>query len=342
MPSRVRPARGPGASAREKPHEAGVCASSVAYPVWQEACSPFFGSQVQSLKAVVLAGGMGRRLQGLARRLTGRSVPKQFCAFADRVSLLQATIDRTALLVPPADTIVVVGTNQRPTAREQLRGRPGITILAQPNDRGTGAAVVLPLVHLLAGDPAVVVLVTPSDHGVRNALEFVRGVVEAWRAVDSGIAEVVLLGIEAAEPRSDYGWITPGEELGQGIRRVAAFREKPPPRGAHALHRAGAYWNTMVLVARGRALLELFRRARPDLVALFEPLGTLPEPQRSVRLRQAYGTVESCDLSREILAAAEGLAVCRWSRRLGWCDLGTPQRVLTWLGKAEPPLVTEA
>lgn len=60
------------------------------------------------LWAVILAGGEGKRLEPFTRALYGYCVPKQFAVLSGHRSLLQATVERIAPLVPHERMLVVV------------------------------------------------------------------------------------------------------------------------------------------------------------------------------------------------------------------------------------------
>ena len=64
-------------------------------------------TQAQNRWAIILAGGEGKRLRSLTRRL-GYDVPKQFCPLLEQETLLQLTLRRVALAVDPAQTLTVV------------------------------------------------------------------------------------------------------------------------------------------------------------------------------------------------------------------------------------------
>jgi len=279
---------------------------------------------------LVLAGGSGRRLQGITRRVTGRDTPKQYCRFGGR-SLLQETLRRLASLT--SGSTVVVDRAWFPTARNQVRGFADVTVVAQPGDRGTGTGLLLPLALLLGEEQRAHVVMTPADHAVADEAIFTEGVRSALRAVVRGDAGIVLCGVDASAARSDFGWIVPGAPLAPGLRRVAGFVEKPPPERARELLDRGALWNTMVLVAEGRALLDAFRALRPEMVRFFEHVAHLAPDRRREWLRRCYGLIRPCDFSRDVLEATPGLAVWAWPAELGWSDLGTPDRLIAWLGR---------
>jgi mannose-1-phosphate guanylyltransferase len=276
------------------------------------------------LLCVVLAGGFGRRLEAFVRAYDGEPVPKQFCRFGRAKSLLELTLDRVAPLGCAA-TAVVVDRSLADRAARDVAGRP-VRLVPQPCDRGTAAGVVLPLAHLLAERPDATVLVTPSDHGYRDPSAFAETVREVRRAVDRGTAGMAVLGAAAEAPNDDYGWIVPGAPLGAGLRRVARFAEKPAPEEARELFASAALWNTMVVVARGPVLLGACRRAAPAATRAIE------EAVLGGDVERAYDGLPPADFSRDVLGGAGDLAVARLPEDAGWTDLGTPERLLRWLG----------
>lgn len=292
---------------------------------------------------VVLAGGSGLRLADFVRRREGNGLPKQFCSFGHECSLLQQTVERTRPLIADENVVVVVDRSHADRAMTELQRFPGARIVAQPCNRGTAPGVLLPVSHILWRHPDAVVLVAPSDHGIRDGRVFRRAIWSAVRAVRGGVADPVVFGAEASSPRSDYGWIVPGEGLGRGLSNVAAFVEKPPAERARELLAAGALWNTMLLVARAGTLQRLYRRLLPRLAATLEAAGGLRGSDRAAFLRRRYARITPSDFSRDVLQRAPGLSVKRLPAEVGWTDVGTPERMTAWLEGAghgvTPPVV---
>lgn len=288
------------------------------------------GARSAALHALVLAGGFGRRLEPLARRLFGEAIPKQFCRFGDGRSLLQRTIDRIAPLVPPERVTVVVDRTQAPRAARQLAGFRGLRRVEQPCSRGTAAGVLLPLLDLLGRDPAATVLLTPSDHGIADPSAFLATVHAAQRAVAADPGRIVLVGAEPEAVRSDYGWIVRADRGGP-VDAAERFVEKPPEEEAAALHASGrALWNTMILVAKGRRLLGLLRDRQPRLCAEMEAL--LAARGRGARVSvEEYERLPVADFSADVVGAADALSVVALPLEAGWTDLGTEERLQEWL-----------
>jgi mannose-1-phosphate guanylyltransferase len=278
----------------------------------------------QALWNLVLAGGQGRRLCGVTQ-----GVPKQFWSPADGATMVEQTVSRLAELVPPTRTVSVIGPGQasylhRVRALETLG-----TILEQPADKGTGIAVLWGLSWIRAINPEALVIISPADHGIVSVSEFRDGVRVATTAVSSGREAVILFGVSPASPAQDYGWIVP-EPAADAVdrrlfRRVYKFAEKPGADEACRLMALGALWNTMVMVGRVSALINLFSRYAPIVTNAAEAVG-LSDDDAAAR----FMTWPVIDLSHDVLSGADNLSAYAWRPVLGWCDLGTEERLREW------------
>src|SRR5574341_1084165 len=94
--------------------------------------------------AIVLAAGDGTRL----RELTG-DVPKQFCRLAGERSLLALALARAGRVAARERTLVVVAERHRRWWAGELAGHPAENVLVQPENRGTAAGILLPLLAAL-------------------------------------------------------------------------------------------------------------------------------------------------------------------------------------------------
>lgn len=283
---------------------------------------------------VILAGGNGRRLAAV----TG-GVPKQFWAPRGGRTLLEHTADRMASLAPPRRTITVVSSSQRRYA-DAIGQRTALgRLVYQIGDRGTAAGILRGLTEIEADGDAVVVL-TPSDHGIARPGVFLQGIREAAREARSGRAGAIVLAVAPKSAACDFGWIVPdgdGATLGERFRRIERFVEKPPPALAATLFGAGAVWNTMVMVARLDALLDLYRTHLPVLADVFRRARQLPGHRRDEFLTNHYQELPHTDFSRDLLTPARGLQLYVWPESLGWADLGTPDRLDDWMKASSVP-----
>jgi mannose-1-phosphate guanylyltransferase len=289
-------------------------------------------SENGSLWAIVLAGGEGVRLRALTRRLYGDDRPKQYAALVGARSLLRQTLDRVGLLIPPERTVVVTLASHARYVEAELRGAPKPHVLAQPYDRGTAAGVLLPAHWIRVRDPEATVVIFPSDHFVLEESAFMCHVAELARSARRRPEPMVVLGAQATEPESEYGWIEPGETVAWTPRgplpRIRRFQEKPPQAVADVLFQDGGLWNMFVFAARVTALIEAGHHCVPLLhdrltrMDLF--LGARHEPWA---IRQAYLFAPTANFSRSVLEFGSLPLVVSKVPTLTWCDLGTPERV---------------
>jgi mannose-1-phosphate guanylyltransferase len=296
-------------------------------------------NSAENLWAVVLAAGRGSRLASVTRSLCGRELPKQFVALTSARTLLQETMDRIAPLIPPERTVVVVSETHDEIARAQLRDYPGVEIVRQPLDRGTGPGVLLPLAHVLARAPHAPVAIFPSDHHVHRPAPFLEAIKRALRLVERTPTGVALLGVAAERPASDLGWIVPGDRIGPvGGARVQQFVEKPATERAMTLLQAGALWNTMVVVGSVGGLWRMGRRHMPEQArALERYVHHIGRPEALEILSRLYEDMNAADFSRQVLQTSPGLSVVPVIDS-GWFDCGTPDRLFEWLrATADPP-----
>jgi mannose-1-phosphate guanylyltransferase len=283
---------------------------------------------LSDLWAILLAGGAGRRLTAL----TG-GIPKQFWAFRDGPTLIEDTARRIAPLAPANRRVTVVdATHDRYVLSLRYQMALG-NVVYQPADRGTAAGVLLGLTTVLAAEAEAIVLITPSDHGVRDVEEFQRGILSAMALIRSGRRDNVLFGFEPAGPSVDYGWITPdppGNRSRSLFTRVGRFSEKPGPEEAEQLYAGGSVWNTMVLVARARTLFAECERCLPHVAPIYSAALREPAHTRRRHFERHYRSLQNADFSRDVTALARDLGLYVWPRRMGWSDLGTPERLREW------------
>jgi len=283
--------------------------------------------------AVILAGGEGVRLRSMTRSIAGDDRPKQFCALVGPDSLVTETRRRTGLAVPAHRTLMVVNRAHERFYTPLLADLRSPALLAQPENRGTGPAILYALLVLAARQAAGDrVAFFPSDHFVSDDAAFMAQVEHAFEGSARRPDLVTLLGIAPDHPEPGYGWIELGEPVagvGSGLRRVRRFWEKPAPADAERFRAQGWLWNSFVMVGRVSTTLALVRLAAPDLFQSFADvvpaLGTIGELPALERLYLGLPTV---DFSRQVLASRPDALAVLPVRGVHWNDLGDPERVM--------------
>jgi len=289
------------------------------------------------LWAVVLAGGDGRRVASLTTGEDGRPVPKQYCSFGGRKSMIRWAFARALGVVPRHRILFVVAEQHRRCWERDLADVAADNILVQPRNRGTAAGVLLAAVDVLfRRDPKARLLILPSDHFVADEDILRDALVAALRTRGPRNRPILLLGMTPELCAPDYGWIVPA---GDGaMASVAQFVEKPDLDVALALMRRGALVNSFMIVAQASALLRACELTVPDLAHAFVAREAAGAAARS--LTDFYGDLPGADLSRDVLTKSAGsLAVVRIPA-CGWSDLGTPARLHAY--QSRQPVIARA
>ncbi|WP_334178349.1 mannose-1-phosphate guanylyltransferase/mannose-6-phosphate isomerase [Pseudoxanthomonas sp.] len=212
------------------------------------------------LQPVLLSGGSGTRLWPLSRE----AYPKQFLPLAGDDTMVQATWRRVAAIADLAP-LVVANEEHRFLVAEQLRqvGAPEPAILLEPVGRNTAPAIAAAALQAMADGADPLLLVLPSDHVVRDDAGFRRAVHEASAAAEAGA--LVTFGIVPDAPETGFGYIQ--ADVGEGLRKVSRFVEKPDAATAQSyLDAGGYYWNSGMFLFRASRYLEELARFRPDIV----------------------------------------------------------------------------
>ena len=283
--------------------------------------------------AVVLAGGEGCRLKPLVRRLFGDERPKQYVPLLGSSSLLRQTLDRVERLVPADRTVVVSQYSHARYVDRELSDGAAPHVLLQPENRGTGTAILFAAHMIRRHDPEATVAVFPADHYIREEDTFLAHVAEVVRFVERRPERLVLLGARPTSPESEYGWVRPGALLGETsagpIRRVLGFLEKPEPESAHRCMAAGWLWNTFAFVTTLPTLLAAGHEFLPDVDDRLNLIGAFSGSRHEGwAVRQAYSLTPTTDFSRAVLERCPTWLGVSQLPGLMWSDLGTPRRVV--------------
>jgi mannose-1-phosphate guanylyltransferase len=279
--------------------------------------------------AIVLAGGNGTRLRSVTTDETGVSVPKQFCSLQGDRSLLDEALARARAVAAPEHVCVVVTEQHRRWWRPALAGMVSANIIVQPDNRGTANGVLLPLLHVINRDPHARIVLLPSDHHVNEESVLAAALQRGISELSAGCEHVVLLGISPDDSDPDLGYIIPGSARAGALSPVSGFVEKPEAGRARSLIKAGALWNTFIVMAHAAKLLEVFAKKFPRTVANLKKAVAqdIETPDKPDATAVVYQTLLNVDFSRDLLAGAESSLCVLPVGRCGWSDLGTPQRL---------------
>lgn len=273
-----------------------------------------------ALHAVIPAGGSGTRLWPASRATN----PKFLLPLPGPRSMLQATVDRLAPIVPLPRILVVTGAAHAISVGRQLPEIPEQNVLIEPSPRGTGPAIGLAAALIARQDPAAIMGSFAADHYVARPDLFQQAVLAAAEIAEQGY--LVTIGITPTYPETGYGYIRAGESLGhfaaEEVFRVDEFKEKPDAATATAYVESGRYlWNASMFVWRAATLLEEMRRLLPDVAATLEQIAAAWDtPEREHALETLWPGLRDVTIDHGIMERAPRVAVV--PAGIGWTDLG--------------------
>ncbi len=262
-------------------------------------------------------------------RYDGPAIPKQYCSLRPGPSLLHDALRRALAVTTHQRTCVVVAEKHRCWWEPQLSLLPPDNVIVQPENRGTGVGILLPLLHILDRDARARIVILPSDHHVRVEACLVRSLRAALETIRLHEGRTLLLGVTPEEPDPELGYIVPGAADDEAALPVLQFIEKPSTTDALKLIERGALWNTFIIAASIGGLLGLYERRVPELVT---------EMHRAVRrdreaagagraVTELYARLRPVDFSHDILPGQESSIRVVRVPPCGWSDLGTPEHV---------------
>lgn len=298
----------------------------------------------RGLWGVVLAGGEGVRLRALSERICGEPRPKQYVPIFGERTLLRQTLDRVALGVSPARTVVVTMRSHAPYFGDPWAEPGGPHVLVQPSDRSTAAGILLPAHWIARREPDATISVFPSDHFVSEPARFMAHIAQVADWVDRHPERLVLLGSRATGPEVEYGWIELGPPLEATPERriwtVRRFWEKPSEERARICLETGCLWNTLILVGKVGTFLRAGREALPGVdERLGRARAFLGTDEETWALHQAYALMPKANFSRAILEPCPPFLAVAAMPPVVWSDLGTPRRIFEILRatRTRPP-----
>jgi len=211
--------------------------------------------------AVILAGGVGSRFWPVSTP----SRPKQLLPLATKEPMLADALARLAPLVPVERTLVLTNAGLVNAIAALAPSLPRENLIAEPRPAGTAAALAWAAheIERRAGSDAMMLSVH-ADWAIGDAEEFRRALSRAADAAQQHHA-LVTVGVVPVRPDPGFGYIQPGEALGDDVRRVARFVEKPTRDRAEVMVRDGFLWNSGIFVWRVGDFLDELRAHTPEV-----------------------------------------------------------------------------
>jgi mannose-1-phosphate guanylyltransferase/mannose-6-phosphate isomerase len=267
---------------------------------------------------LIMCGGAGTRLWPASREVR----PKQFLPLFGARSTFQDTLMRVSDPTLFERPIVITNAAYRFMVMEQL-AEIGIEadVLLEPMRRDSGPAIAAGAAFARARDTDAVVLALAADHVVRDAKAFVAACREGLVAAESG--RIVTFGVRPERPATEYGYISPGEQVSGSVRNVARFVEKPDQATARQYIEAGYLWNSGNFMFRASVLLDEYRSVDPASVqAVANAVAKAGSDLGFVTLDpESFGAATPISIDYAVMEKTSLAAVVPVS--CGWSDVGS-------------------
>jgi mannose-1-phosphate guanylyltransferase len=294
------------------------------------------------LHALVMAGGAGTRFWPESRA----SQPKQLLRLVDQRTMVRATVERLAGLVPAERVWVATTAALADRIIEELPEVPVERMLFEPCLRNTAPCIGLAALHILRQDAEATMVVVPADHVVRQEERFRSAVAEAAEIVDEAPEWLVTFGIRPTYPAETFGYIERGERFESTpaalglidaahtlmVYRVRQFREKPnAERARQYLARGTFYWNAGIFVWKAQTIFDALRRHQPEISQGLRRVATaVGGPQYLEMLRREFAAMPAISIDYAVMERATDVLVVE--APFEWDDLGSWQALARLLG----------
>ncbi|KQX44800.1 MULTISPECIES: mannose-1-phosphate guanylyltransferase/mannose-6-phosphate isomerase [unclassified Ensifer] len=269
---------------------------------------------------VLLAGGAGSRLWPVSRD----QLPKQFQPLVGDLSTYQQTLQRVSDPNLYNKPIVITNEDFRFFAQRQASdvGVPASVVL-EPARRDSAAAIAAAAVIAERHWPGGSVLALAADHIVLDDDLFSAAVVRGCNAARDG--KIVVFGLTPSEPRTSYGYISPGAGIGgeTDLYEVDTFVEKPNVETAISYLHKGYLWNSGNFLFRSDVMISEMEAFTPEVVKAVQKSVDQAEMDLGfLRLdREAFEASPKNSIDYAVIENSKKIAVVRGHFR--WSDIGS-------------------
>jgi mannose-1-phosphate guanylyltransferase len=305
--------------------------------VWEKETAIFATRKIlhfmlNSIYALILAGGSGERFWPLSRRAR----PKQLLRLVSSKTLLEETLARLEGFVARERILILTNTEQENAVRKLLGDFPKQNIVAEPAKRDTAAAIALGTGWVAARDHAAIMFVLPADHVIANRAAFQETLALAADAAEE-TSELVTIGVKPTWACLGFGYIELGKQVrlrnrpdNDAIHRVLRFREKPNLDLAESFLRKGNFrWNAGMFVWSVPTVLREFNRHTPDLSDFISQVRAPGNFEKT--LRERFSKLSRISFDYAIMEKADRVLAVEAS--FDWDDIGSWRAVANYFEK---------
>ena len=258
---------------------------------------------------VVLAGGIGSRFWPLS----SPAQPKQLLPLVDSTPMLVDTLARMAELAPAERTLILTNASLVDAVRILAPQLPASNVIAEPRPAGTAAALAWAAHEITRrGGGDALLYCVHADWAIGDVPTY-QATLRAAGAAALAHHALVTIGVVPTRPDPGFGYIQPGAPVGDNVRAVARFTEKPDREQATRMLAEGYLWNSGIFVWQANAFLREIEAHCAEVAAALAAHGT--------DLAAFFGAVKSVSVDVGVLERSKQVLVVTGD--FGWDDVGT-------------------
>jgi len=274
--------------------------------------------------AVIMAGGVGKRLWPLSREKR----PKQVLKLLDGETLLCRCFERLRPIFDARNIIVLTNADYVNVVRENLTELPYDNVVAEPAVRDTAGAIGLVSTILAKYDPEATMAVVTADQIIKPAEVIQQAIKDAFVFINDNPGSLITFGIQPTFGSTLLGYIKcvnarEYPNCKSKIYSVEAFKEKPDEATAKRYLDTGQYfWNSGMFVWKAKTILDHLAEFLPETA---EPLAKIrsawDSPNQQQVLNEWFVKLPKISIDYAVMEKAEQVHSIKLDCQ--WLDMGS-------------------
>ncbi len=274
--------------------------------------------------AVIMAGGMGKRLWPLSRE----KHPKQILKIFNGKTLLQLCIERLLPLFDKEKIIILTNAKYQDIVRKNTPQIPARNVVAEPLVRDTAPAVGLAAAILQKKDKDATFAVLTADQVIEPQDIFRTTLTNALKFVNGNPDCLLTFGIHPTSPSTQYGYIEYAEKVkndndSSDIYKLHAFKEKPDQKTAEKYIDSGHFlWNSGMFVWKANTILDNLYKFLPESKQPLQKISAASSPDELHKtIEQWFPKMPKISIDYAVMEKTQNARVIRLE--CYWKDMGS-------------------
>ncbi len=249
--------------------------------------------------------------------------PKQFHdMLGTGDTLIQRTFKRLNRFIPTENILILTNERYNDLVLDQLPMIRPEQVVLEPAMRNTAPCILYAALKIRKMNPNAVMVVAPSDHWIEDEEAFARDVQLCFNACEQGQV-LCTLGIKPSFPNTGFGYIEYDLKMGEDLKKVKQFREKPDYETARSFLAQGNFlWNAGIFMWSVKTIISAFEEYQREQYELFEKGVPFYNTEKEFDfIREHYPLADNISIDYAILERSDAIYVL--PANFDWNDLGT-------------------